>query len=181
MKTRALEGSDRKTMLGNPRARDGEEFVVRSNGGDWLIAWHTPNAVPAGTPHGANALCVTADDRVVLISNDGERWGWPGGRPEADESWEETLRREILEETCAIVHDARLLGFCRGVCLTGPEKGLVLVRSIWRAEVELMPWEPRFEIAQRRVVPATDLLSHLWVEEGLEPIYHRALAEAGLI
>jgi hypothetical protein len=67
------------------------------------------------------------------------------------------------------------------VCLTGPEKGLVLVRSIWRAEVELVPWEPRFEIAQRLVVPATDLPSHLWMEEGLEPIYHRALAEAGLM
>jgi ADP-ribose pyrophosphatase YjhB (NUDIX family) len=125
---------------------------------------------------------VTADDRVVLISNDGERWGWPGGRPEGDESWEQILLREILEETCAIVHDdARLLGFCRGVCLTGPEKGLVLVRSIWRAEVELMPWDPRFEIAQRKVVAATDLLSHVWMEEGLEPIFYRALAEAGLM
>jgi hypothetical protein len=78
------------------------------------------------------------------------------------------------------VGDARLLGFCRAVCLTGPEQNLVLVRSVWRAEVELMPWEPRFEIALRRVVPANELLSHLWMEEGFEPIYHRALAEAGL-
>lgn len=62
-------------------ASDGEEFAIRSNGGDWLTAWHSPFAVPAGTPHGANALCVTADDQVVLISNDGVRWGWPGGRP----------------------------------------------------------------------------------------------------
>jgi hypothetical protein len=28
----------------------------------------------------------------------------------------------------------------------------VLVRSVWRAEVELRPWEARFEIADRRVV-----------------------------
>jgi len=168
------------TMLQSRVARDGEEFAVHSNGGDWLTAWHSASAVPDGTPHGANAFCVTADDCVVLISQDGERWGWPGGRPEDGESWEQTLRREILEETCAIVHDARLLGFCRGVCLTGPEIGLVLVRSIWRAEVQLLPWEPRFEIKQRRVIPASDLLSYFWMEEGLEPIYHRALAEAGL-
>ena len=103
------------------------------------------------------------------------------GRPEGDESWEQTLRREILEETCSIVRAARLLGFCRGVCLTGPEEGVVLVRSVWRAEVELMPWEPRFEIVHRRVVPATDLMSHLWMEEGFEPIYRRALEEAGLM
>jgi ADP-ribose pyrophosphatase YjhB (NUDIX family) len=162
-------------------ARDGEEFAIRSNGGDWLTAWHSPIAIPVGKAHGANAFCVTADGGVVLISNDGERWGWPGGRPEGDESWEQTLRREILEETCAIVTDARLLGFCRGVCLTGPEEGLVLVRSIWRAEVELRPWEPRFEIARRRVVPANELLSHLWMEDGMEAIFHRALTEAGLM
>ena len=179
MTIRAVE-ADRKTMLAICVARDGEEFVVHSNGGDWLIAWHSPNAVPAGTPHGANAFCVTADDRVVLISNDGERWGWPGGRPEGDESWEQTLRREILEETCSIVNHARLLGFCRSVCLSGPEKDRVLVRSIWRAAVELLPWSPRFEIAHRRVVGVNELRSHLWMEDGFEPIYRRALIEAGL-
>jgi len=168
-------------MLQSRVARDGEEFEVRSNGGDWLTSWHSPLAVPEGTPHGANAFCVTADHGVVLISNDGERWGWPGGRPEGDECWEETLRREILEETCAVVRKAQLLGFCRGVCLTGPEQGLVLVRSVWLAEVELMPWEPNFEVGHRRVVPSTELRSHMWMEEGYEPIYHRAMAEAGLI
>ena len=162
-------------------ARDGEEFASYSNGGNWLTAWHSPLSIPKGVPHGANAFCITADDRVVLISHDGERWGWPGGRPEGDESWEQTLRREILEETCAVVREARLLGFCRGVCVSGPERGLVLVRSIWRAGVELLPWEPRFEIARRRLVPATELLSHFWMEERFEPIYHRALEEAGLI
>jgi ADP-ribose pyrophosphatase YjhB (NUDIX family) len=168
-------------MLEGRIARDGEEFAVRSNGGDWFTAWHSPIVVPTGTPHGANGFCVTANDHVVLISSDGERWGWPGGRPEGDESWEQTLRREILEETCSIVHEARLLGFCRSVCLSGPEKGLVLVRSVWRAEVEIMSWEPRFEIEHRRVVPATDLRSHLWMEEGFEPIYRRALVEAVLM
>jgi hypothetical protein len=44
----------------------------------------------------------------------------------------------------------------------------------------LMPWEPRFEIAHRRVVPASELLSSLWMEDGFEPIYYRALREAAL-
>jgi hypothetical protein len=43
-----------------------------------------------------------------------------------------------------------------------------------------MPWEPRFEIEHRRVIPAAELLAHFWMEEGFEPIYHRALLEAGL-
>jgi hypothetical protein len=86
-----------------------------------------------------------------------------------------------MEETCSLVRSARLLGFCRSACLSGPEKGRVLVRSIWRAEVELMPWKPRFEISHRCVVPVADLLSQLWMEEGFEPIYRRALKEASLI
>jgi ADP-ribose pyrophosphatase YjhB (NUDIX family) len=116
----------------------------------------------------------------VLISADGERLGWPGGRPEGDESWEQMLYREVLEEACAVLGEARLLGFCRGVCLSGPEEGLRLVRSVWRAQVELMAWEPRFEIRHRRVVPAGELLAHLWIEDGFEPLYHRVLIEAGL-
>jgi len=161
-------------------ARDAEPWTVRSNGGDWSIAWHPPPAVPPGTAHGANAFCLTADRGVILISGDGERWGWPGGRPEGDESWEETLRREVLEEACAVVRDARLLGFCRGVCLTGSEQHRALVRSVWLATVELLPWEPRFEVRYRRVVPATQLTMHLWMEEGFEPLYRRALVEAAL-
>jgi hypothetical protein len=44
----------------------------------------------------------------------------------------------------------------------------------------LMPWEPRYEIAHRRVVPAAEIAAHFWMEEGFEPIYHRALVEARL-
>jgi hypothetical protein len=50
-------------------ARDAEDFAARSNGGDWLIAWRAPMAVPAGQAHGANGFCVTAAG-VALISND---------------------------------------------------------------------------------------------------------------
>src|SRR5262245_59078906 len=64
-------------------ARDGEEFAVYSNGGHWLTAWHAPEKAPGGTPHGANGLCVTPDSQAALISSDGVRWGWPGGRPES--------------------------------------------------------------------------------------------------
>jgi len=73
-----------------------------------------------------------------------ERWGWPGGRPEGDESWEQTLRREILEETCSVVNDARLLGFCRSACLSGRRNDRVLVRSIWRARSRAAAMEATF-------------------------------------
>lgn len=73
---------------------------------------------------------------------------------------------------------ARLLGFARSRCLSGPQAGLVLVRSFWRAEVVLDPWQPQFEIAHRRLVEPgalAPLLPPLYAR-----ILARALAEAGL-
>ena len=77
-------------------------------------------------------------------------------------------------------HRCALLGFVRGRCADGREKGLVLVRSIWRAEVTLRPWLPEHEIPFRRTVPAPDLAGYLWTEPGAKPIYARAAHEAGL-
>jgi ADP-ribose pyrophosphatase YjhB (NUDIX family) len=122
---------------------------------------------------------VTSDGEIVLVSEDGERWGFPAGRPEPGESWEETLRREMLEEACATVVGTRLLGFTRGECVAGAEQGLVLVRSMWRAEVELGPWEPQFEIRHRHVIAATDIaLQRILETDPFAPIIRRSLNEA---
>ena len=163
--------------MGHVAIADGVELPIRTNGQDWIASWHRPPAAPAGTAHGAAGVCVTENGQIVLISNDGSDWDLPAGRTDGDETWEQTLGREVLEEACATVVDARLLGFCRSVCTAGAEEGLVLVRSFWRAEVILGPWEPAFEVSHRRVVPATEVLSHL--SPVYMPVYRRALNEAG--
>ena len=60
----------------------------------------------------------------------GRRWSLGTSRGE-------TLRREVREEACVEVTDAKLLGFHRGECIRGHEKGLVLVRSLWLAKVQV--------------------------------------------
>ena len=114
-----------------------QEFVFQDDGQEWIVAWHLPPNPPSGKPHGSAAICVTAVGEVVLVSQDSELWELPDGRPEANEDWRATLDREVMEEACAKVTDASLLGFSRGVCVKGHEEGLVLVRAIWRADVEL--------------------------------------------
>jgi ADP-ribose pyrophosphatase YjhB (NUDIX family) len=160
-------------------AADGVEFEVASAGQDWRVAWHPAGDPPAGVGHGSAAVCV-AGDAVVLVSRDGRRWGLPGGRPEPGEDWADTLGREVLEEACATVTDARLLGFSRGVCVRGHEAGLVLVRALWRAEVRAEKWIPRWEMTGRRLLPLAEAFDAMWIEDGYAPMYRRIFAAAGL-
>ena len=83
-------------------AADGADFTALINGQEWHVAWYPPPDPPPGTPHGAEAVCV-AGDRIVVVSPDGQRWGLPAGRPERDERWVDTMRREVREEACAEV------------------------------------------------------------------------------
>src|SRR5256885_10215945 len=115
-------------------AADGVEFLVTNDGQDWQVAWHPPHEAPPGLRHGSTAICLAAG-QAVLVSDDDRWWSLPGGRPEDGEDWVDTLRREILEEACADVTAARLLGYGRSVCMRGRDEGLVLGRAQGLAEV----------------------------------------------
>ena len=140
-------------MSSSVPAGDREQMPSCTGGQDWLVSWHRPDDPPDGRPHGAAGICLAGGSQLVLISPDGVHWGFPAGRPETGESIEETLRREMWEEACVRVVAAELLGFARSEYLAGRETGLVLLRSYWRAEVEVLPWQPEFEIVHRRIVP----------------------------
>jgi ADP-ribose pyrophosphatase YjhB (NUDIX family) len=158
-------------------AASASQLTARIGGQHWRVAWFPPPDPPPGTPHGAEAVCVTGD-RIVLVSRDGDLWGLPAGRPEPGEDWADTLRREVREEACAEVTSARLLGFSRGLCERGPQEGLVLVRSHWRADVRMQAWRPRFEMTHRRLVPADEAFRSLTIPRGLQALYRRVFAEA---
>ncbi|MDA0745552.1 MAG: NUDIX domain-containing protein [bacterium] len=160
--------------------REYEEFQVKTGGQDVLVTWFPPHDVPEGKRHGSGGICVTDNGEVVLATQDGKVWGFPAGRPEGNESWEETMRREVREEACVEVIDAKLLGFSRGECINGHEKGLVLVRSIWFANVQLLKWAAEHETVARKLVLPDQVLSILASDVFL-PLYYRALIVADLL
>ncbi len=157
-----------------------EAFQIETGGRDVLVTWFPFHHVPEGQRHGSGGICVTDNGKVVLATRDGETWEFPAGRPEGSESGEETLRREMREEACVEVREAKLLGFSRGECIRRHEKGLVLVRSIWLAKVELNKWAPEHEILARKLVQPERILSEFESDVFL-PLHHRALIAAGLL
>lgn len=162
-----------------PLAADFVPLDYHDAGQRWTLAWHPPgDGPPLGTRHGSAAVCLTPEGLLVFCSEDGLVWQLPGGRPECNETWRETLGREVLEEACAAVETATLLGYARSVCLEGHEAGLVLVRALWRAEVTLLEWAPAFEMRFRRLVTPEDAIP--LVDRGPHPgaIYRRLFFEA---
>jgi len=160
---------------------DGEEVVVVTSGQWWSVSWHPPDREPVGTRHGAQAVCVTGDG-IVLVSRDGVAWELSAGRPEGEESWRATLVREVAEEACARVVRCRLLGFVSSLCVDGNQRGLVLVRSMWRADVRLDDWAPQHEMTARRVVCAGQVADVLGLAtHPFAAVVRRQLWEAGFV
>ena len=168
-------------MSRNLPAREGEQLPMRTDGQDWLVAWFGPDEVPAGTRHGAAGVCVGPEIVPVLIGPDGRSWGFPAGRPQGDETDEETLRREMREEACVEVVEARLLGYSRGECVQGHELGLVLVRLFCQPTSGSMPQIP---VRDRAPAGRSRLGSHA-LRPRSDPasarIHLRALVEAGVV
>ena len=162
-------------------ASDDEPLDLRSKDQDWLVSWHRPDDQPLGKRHGAAGVCLGPGGALVLISDDGTLWDFPAGRPEGDETDEQTLRREVREEACVEVTASRLLGYARSECIGGHEVGLILVRSLWGADVTIHDWEPQFEIPHRLLIPNADLTSEALDRlTAFTGIHMRALVEAGL-
>ena len=155
---------------------DLEECSFHQNGQDWVTVWHPPGeGAPEGRRHGATGMCLAEGGQVLVVRENG--WGLPGGRPEAEEDWRETLVREVFEEAGALVEEARLVGFARGVCVRGHEEGLVLVRSLWVATVRLEPWVPEFETVERELLEPSVALDRL-LQFDPNPMLRRLFREA---
>jgi ADP-ribose pyrophosphatase YjhB (NUDIX family) len=106
-----------------------------------------------------SGLCVTADRKVLLVSQDGMFWTLPGGHPEPGETHEETLAREVLEEACARVIACHYIGAQRVDDPARPQRHFQLR---FLAQVELEPFLPRHEVRYRKLVDMVEAQELLW-------------------
>jgi len=74
--------------------------------------YRNPNAPRPNQPPGVGSVAVIRKGGSYLLEkrSDSDRWGFPGGRIEDDESAEDAVIREVREETGLQVTGVRLLG-----------------------------------------------------------------------
>lgn len=148
------------TGLTEPGARSVQEDDEQ--GRRVTFTWFDPPFRPE-PPHSNQAygICFTETGMIVLggCGVNGERhWNLLGGGVEPGERLEDCLVREVMEEGCARVLDLRYLG-CQRVDDPGHPAGpwRYYQTRFW-ARVELLPWDPRHEIAERRLVRPEEFL-----------------------
>jgi 8-oxo-dGTP pyrophosphatase MutT (NUDIX family) len=100
-----------------------------------------PNAPRPNRPIGVGVLALIERGGELLLErrSDCGRWGFPGGAIEVDESLEEGLRREVLEETGLVVTGEELFAVFPGPSriVRYPDGNVVrLMTFVYRAEVE---------------------------------------------
>jgi 8-oxo-dGTP pyrophosphatase MutT (NUDIX family) len=118
------------------------------------------------------------DIATVLVRSASGRLNTPGGHPEQGESSEQTMIREVREEACAEVTSWQLLGYARSECLGSDKPGHVMVRDMYIARVQLMPWECE-ETMERFIVPLDEIPQLMAVDwPGLDDYSAELVAQA---
>ena len=91
------------------------------------------------------------ENRLLIVKS--EAWTIPGGHPEQGETPLETLTREIMEEACVTVKNARYLGAVEVV-----EKGEIYYQLRYIAKInEILPFKKEWEISERAFAALADL------------------------
>ncbi|MEM4215046.1 MAG: NUDIX hydrolase [Candidatus Pacearchaeota archaeon] len=85
--------------------------IVKNRDKIFVIEWHKTKDFSKIKPiTQVYGVCFN-DKGKVLIVKPGKEWGLPGGTPEKGEDFEETLKREALEEGDVEIYDLRPLGY----------------------------------------------------------------------
>ena len=113
------------------------------NGTEFMHIWIKGNSMKEFQPyHQVYGICFN-DKNEILICKSSEKGPWQiaGGHPEGDETIEETLKREMIEEVDVKVKNIKLLGAQLTYPLSNPERKGYQIRCICEVE-ELLPQTP---------------------------------------
>jgi len=77
--------------------------------------WYPTNNLPKGMVHSqVYGVCFKNDGKILINrSSDGLSWSLPGGKPEKNEIFSDTLIREVDEESSVDIWHPKILGYVK--------------------------------------------------------------------
>ena len=106
---------------------------------------------------------VLNEQNQLLIVKNGNTWTIPGGHPEAGETKEQTLNRELMEEACVTLKDINYLGAVEVV-----ENDDVYYQLRYTTKVnEILPFVQEWEICERKFINFEDLPKYIKWANGI--------------
>lgn len=103
------------------------------------------------------------EQNQLLIVKNGNAWTIPGGHPEKDETKEETLSRELMEEACVTLKDIQYIGAVEVV-----ENGETYYQLRYTAKVlDLLPFKQEWEICERKFININELANYIEWSKGI--------------
>lgn len=103
-----------------------------------------------------SAYVFNQNGQLLIVRNE-NTWTIPGGHPEANETPMQTLNREVMEETCCTVKNAKYLGAVEVI-----ENGETYYQLRYFANVdEILPFKQEWEICERLFVNLEDLPNYI--------------------
>lgn len=101
-------------------------------------------------------------DQLLIVKN-GNTWTIPGGHPEKNETKENALKRELMEEACVTLKDIKYIGAVKVV-----ENSEVYYQLRYTARVlELLPFKQEWEICERKFIDINELPNYIKWSKGI--------------
>ena len=123
----------------------------------------------------SRGVCVTEAGEVLLVLDNSNLWGIPGGGREAGESAEDAFVREVWEEARVRVVESRYLTAMQ-VARLDDQGGVASIEhhAHYWARVEVEPWQGGHETTERSLLPAAEALGLSAFAEHTRPLFERA-------
>ena len=125
------------------------------------IKWHENFDIKDQRYTQVSAFIYNDKDELLIVKN--ETWTLPGGHPEEGETKEETLRREVMEETCSTIKDLHYIG---AVEVIEDDETYYQLRYTARLD-QLLEYKPEFEVSERKLVSLEDLYDYVIWGKGI--------------
>lgn len=108
-----------------------------------------------------SAFIYNDKNELLIVKN--ETWTLPGGHPEKGETKEETLRREVMEETCSTIKDLHYIGAVEVI-----ENNEKYYQLRYTAKLDkLLEYIPEYETSERKLVTLDNLYNYITWGKGI--------------